>query len=480
MKAYASSIIAVHGLNPRSKSAKEHAWNTWKTPSDDSDRLWLREDLPASTPEARIFLYQYDATAFWGDNRSSFSDKANRLLEDIQIEREEDPRRPLILIGHSLGGLLIKQGLVNAFNSTDEKFGAIGASTTGLVFFATPHAGGQGQLVKLGDYIAKFAMSLNIQRGDNILEILKSSSLAADTLREHWRHRLDKFDIVSFWGNRDSIVEKESARFGLPGDREKWIILDADHHTICRFGPDEDDQHNLKIVKSRLKELYAAALSTMQPLNAGYFLNATAVNLLQFIQDEDNKAQSSAEHANLRAERSQSLLQNTQSRIHTELASALLLALGLVYSGSSLGPVTGSLGGLLGIAGLGTTYRRSVETNSRTLERSLADLAEASYHLDGELVEALRRTALLRKYEQEDYHIEKESWKRNMREIQEAHENLVGQLVEQSIEANEMVAKMRRNQEEAASTTANGTRWFITSVVSRTKAFIAYLARWIS
>jgi hypothetical protein len=72
---------------------------------------------------------------------------------------------------------------------------------------------------------------------------------------------------------------------------------------------------------------------------------------------------------------------------------------------------------LLGIAGLGTTYRRRVETNSRTLERLLVDLAEASYHLDGELVEALRRTVLLRKYKQVDYHIEKESWKRNMREI---------------------------------------------------------------
>jgi hypothetical protein len=79
------------------------------------------------------------------------------------------------------------------------------SNSTGLVFFATPHAGGQGQLVKLGDYIAKFAMSLNVQRGDKILEILKSSSLAADTLREHWRHRLDKVDIVSFWGNRDSV-----------------------------------------------------------------------------------------------------------------------------------------------------------------------------------------------------------------------------------------------------------------------------------
>jgi hypothetical protein len=41
-----------------------------------------------------------------------------------------------------------------------------------------------------------------------------------------------------------------------------------------------------------------------------------------------------------------------------------------------------------------------------------------------------------------------------------------------------MVVKMRRNQEEAAST--NGMGWFITSVVSRTKGFIAYLARWIS
>jgi hypothetical protein len=97
---------------------------------------------------------------------------------------------------------------------------------------------------------------------------------------------------------------------------------------------------------SRVDAKLISSISLVQPLNAGYFLNATAVNLLQIIQDEDSKAQSSAEHANLRAERSQSLLQNTQSRIHTELASALLLALGLVYGGSSLGPVSGSLGGL--------------------------------------------------------------------------------------------------------------------------------------
>jgi len=38
-------------------------------------------------------------------------DRANKFLECIRVERSEDPdpTRPLILLGHSLGGLLIEQ-----------------------------------------------------------------------------------------------------------------------------------------------------------------------------------------------------------------------------------------------------------------------------------------------------------------------------------------------------------------------------------
>jgi alpha-beta hydrolase superfamily lysophospholipase len=111
------SIVAVHGLNPRSKKTENHAWNTWREPQVDKGRLWLRDDLPKSAPNARIFLYEYDSTAVYGIDRSTFIDKANELLEAIRIKRDDDENKPLILLGHSLGGLLIEQALVNAHNN---------------------------------------------------------------------------------------------------------------------------------------------------------------------------------------------------------------------------------------------------------------------------------------------------------------------------------------------------------------------------
>ena len=44
-------------------------------------------------------------------------DTANQLLEWIRIKRNDAKDRPLVLLGHSLGGLLIEQALVNAHNN---------------------------------------------------------------------------------------------------------------------------------------------------------------------------------------------------------------------------------------------------------------------------------------------------------------------------------------------------------------------------
>lgn len=104
------SIIAVHGLNPRSKDDEEHAWDTWRTPAGDDGRIWLKDDLPKRyTSQARIFLWVYNSTLVYGKDRGQFIDKANDLLEALRIERRQDPDRPLIFLAHSLGGILVQQ-----------------------------------------------------------------------------------------------------------------------------------------------------------------------------------------------------------------------------------------------------------------------------------------------------------------------------------------------------------------------------------
>jgi hypothetical protein len=198
-----TSIIAVHGLNPRSKNDRDHAWDTWRKPPGPQGRLWLRDDLPQHLPESRIFLYEYNSTAVYGKDRDTFIGKASELLEAIRLEREDIESRPILFLGHSMGGLLIKQALINAHNNP--KYTPIKIVTTGLAFFATPHHGGDSMLVSVGGAVTKIATTMGFQEGDDVLETLKSGSIFSEIMQEHWRNQLLQYNIISFWGALDRV-----------------------------------------------------------------------------------------------------------------------------------------------------------------------------------------------------------------------------------------------------------------------------------
>jgi triacylglycerol esterase/lipase EstA (alpha/beta hydrolase family) len=125
------------------------------------------------------------------------------LLEAIRIERDGIESRPILLLGHSMGGLLIKQALINAHNNP--KYTLIKDATIGLAFFATPHHGGDWRLVSLGGVVAKIATAVGFQKGDDVLETLKNGSIFSEIMQEHWRHQLLKYSIISFWGALDKV-----------------------------------------------------------------------------------------------------------------------------------------------------------------------------------------------------------------------------------------------------------------------------------
>jgi hypothetical protein len=55
-------------------------------------------------------------------------------------------------------------------------------------------------------------------------------------------------------------VPRDSAIFGLPGDRENIIGLNASHSDICRFNPAEKkDKDNYVFVEANIAELCEAA-----------------------------------------------------------------------------------------------------------------------------------------------------------------------------------------------------------------------------
>lgn len=126
----------MHGSQPKSNDIvpKQWAYDAWRKPEGDDGSLWLR-DVTKALPEARVFLYEYKSKEVFSDTRArAFLDAANDFLDCLLRDRKGDEvrfqnvpalsvfitdrrqarQRPLILVAHSLGGLLVKQALVNS------------------------------------------------------------------------------------------------------------------------------------------------------------------------------------------------------------------------------------------------------------------------------------------------------------------------------------------------------------------------------
>ncbi|KAL9570108.1 hypothetical protein ACKAV7_005616 [Fusarium commune] len=239
------------------KGETKHAFDTWRTPSGQKGRLWLQQDLPAHIPDSRIFLYQYDATPTYGRGLGDFRSKADNLLEVISNERGDDLGRPILLLGHNLGGLLIKQALINAHGNPG--YIAIKDATAGLVFFGTPQ---DTVAQRLGETAVLIAKDLGLRAEDDVVKSLQTATIFSEL--GSWKHQVLEYDIVSFWGSSDTVVSRECASLGLPGDIAKIVELNASHRELCKFGTTDRDQYNLKIVVVNIKRLYKIAIEKFE------------------------------------------------------------------------------------------------------------------------------------------------------------------------------------------------------------------------
>ncbi|KAF8243669.1 hypothetical protein K440DRAFT_38565 [Wilcoxina mikolae CBS 423.85] len=127
-----ADVVAVTGL-------AGHAFGSWR--SRETYRMWLKDFLPHDVKNIRIMSYGYNSSLV-GETKTD-----NRLLDHKRhfIEQLENARpsteknRPIIFMGHSLGGILILQALVEARRDRSRK--SILDSTHAIMFFGTPHQG---------------------------------------------------------------------------------------------------------------------------------------------------------------------------------------------------------------------------------------------------------------------------------------------------------------------------------------------------
>lgn len=78
-------------------------------------KLWLEDflidQLRDANIAARVLSYGYDSASVFTQTVTSIDNEAERLLNRLYLKRdlEYEKKRPIILIAHSLGGLIVKK-----------------------------------------------------------------------------------------------------------------------------------------------------------------------------------------------------------------------------------------------------------------------------------------------------------------------------------------------------------------------------------
>lgn len=102
---------------------------------------WLSDDnmLPAVIPKARVILYNYDSRWHTNAPRVTLHICGDRFIQNLHDFRRSVPDRPIVFLGHSLGSIVILQGLLIADSRDDLRY--LTKVTAGLVTLGSPLRG---------------------------------------------------------------------------------------------------------------------------------------------------------------------------------------------------------------------------------------------------------------------------------------------------------------------------------------------------
>ncbi|TDZ15263.1 Protein SERAC1 [Colletotrichum orbiculare MAFF 240422] len=136
-----------------------------------NNNVWLRDFLPHDIPNARILLYGYDTKLLHSGSRQTIEDISVSLLNVLSAFRaeEDSKRRPIIFIGHSFGGLLIKECLLQAHREKSPgSHHAVYEACCGLLLFGVPnHELDNNNNLEPSNYLKRISRDFSEQWGNH-------------------------------------------------------------------------------------------------------------------------------------------------------------------------------------------------------------------------------------------------------------------------------------------------------------------------
>ncbi|KAF6795433.1 ankyrin domain protein, partial [Colletotrichum musicola] len=263
------SIIAVHGLGAN----VDWSW-TWKDPKTPGRHVkWLQDPdmLPTVVPRSRILLYNYNSRWHADAPKIRLTLCGEELIRSIRDFREGDTAsRPIVFVGHSLGGNVIQHALLYA--NSDDAFRHIVTLTAGVVFLGSPLRGSEFQsLAKIVAWFSRFAGShdgivRNLAYDDeNLMDMLhqfcrmrNTLSIATSCFFEIYETDYLKKMLGVGGPGRGRVVDEVSAC--IPGLER--IPLAANHSELNKYSGPND--RSFQSVSAELRRLCADAPAVVQ------------------------------------------------------------------------------------------------------------------------------------------------------------------------------------------------------------------------
>ncbi|KAK3295429.1 uncharacterized protein B0H64DRAFT_395244 [Chaetomium fimeti] len=222
-------LVLVHGLDG-------DATKSWTWQDQGSEVFWPAKLLPEERPRTRVLSFAYNADMFHNNTDATIRDSARSLLALLNVQRRKiaDPRsRPIVFVGHCLGGLVIKQAM--CFANSEAEYASIESATKAIIFFGTPHGGADKESWKSiasgYSFLAGPSSSLvgAITRASDDLEEIKE-----DFVKISPRYPITSFYEKGHWGKTGKCIVNPTSATMMIGN-ECAMGVDGDHRVMCQF-----------------------------------------------------------------------------------------------------------------------------------------------------------------------------------------------------------------------------------------------------
>ncbi|KAI1608488.1 hypothetical protein EDD36DRAFT_423386 [Exophiala viscosa] len=214
---------------------------------------WPLDLLPVDFDNVRVFTCGYNSNptrGVAGGNQMNISQHARNLLQRIKNTRTDCMGRPIIFVAHSLGGILVKDAIIESAKYKHQpSLKDISDACTAIFFFGTPHRGSDA--AKYGARMGMVLEILGFEVNKTILEALRREGEKLSAVERDFNDLLnepvppsEKIQICSFREGRSltglnyfpvgKVVDDSSSSFERR-DIEQDFFIDANHMDMARF-----------------------------------------------------------------------------------------------------------------------------------------------------------------------------------------------------------------------------------------------------